>query len=255
MHFRVLRDLTLSFAGLLVFFGAAGQASAAPVTFTFTSTISDFTPLHSGGSNLIEGPGGLNAGDSVSGYFTFETNQSATPAGGVATYSLLEFGVDIGPFSWTANGGNVVVVDDFQFIPVQLYYDSFDALAIQPQGPSINGLVPLALRVDLITSDLAGPVDVTKTFDLPSTWPDPNAYDLAGFHMYFGSDPAAVSSVGPVLAFSNQSNLVSTGGDLTSVSTVTEVPEPPIATLFGFGVFALGGLTFFRNRKRSKTQI
>lgn len=226
-------------AGVTAVSLASTPVAASIVTFEFEAVISHVSTEVFLEPTLIDGPGGINIGDPVSGFFTFDSDQIPYYfySGNGAVYRQLGIFATLAGKTWAGPGNEIDIINNYQpdlFSP--FYEDEFIASTQTLYGPSINGQAPNAMGVSLYDSATGGNPDGVSDLNLPTTPYDLSLFDGSTFEINF-IGPNALGDLVTSYAW----------GGLTSLSRVDE-PSPFL--LLGLGILLIGGITRIRPTER-----
>lgn len=202
-----------------LFAGSLSVAIAAPVTFSFTGVVGHVD------TSLFPT---FNAGQSVSGSYTFESTTSLSGPGNRYNGAITAFTGSLGAYNAVLGTGN-------NFIAVRNNLPTGDHYIVSAPlapVPSISGLTGLRFRMELI--DPTG--QVFNGTGLPTTPPSLSAFATNRFR----------------LIFEDANGTARLRGSLTSL---TAVPLPAAVVLFGAGLVALAGLGAGSRRQRKNALV
>lgn len=188
--------------------GGLPVAIAAPVTFSFTGVVGHVD------TSLFPN---FNAGQSVSGSYTFESTTSLSAPGNRYNGAITAFTGSLGAYTAVLGTGN-------NFIAVRNNLTTGDHYIVSAPlapVPAVSGLTSLRFRMELI--DPSGQA-FTST-NLPSAPPSLSSFATNRFRLIF-EDANGVARI---------------RGSMTSLA-LTAVPLPAAVILFGAGLVALAGL-------------
>jgi hypothetical protein len=210
-----LPNKTLSYCarlgvGVFVLTVAAAPVSAAPITFSFSGSVTAISPQLTST---------FAVGDAMSGTFVFDPAATFTACSGVCgnfNSALQTLSVTIG--SYTLSG------TAFETLYNSSTQDYYEISALLPAGAPVNGLPPSSFALELT---------------------DPSATALSTHSTLVAPVLANYAERNFALLFEDSFHrLIGVGGTITSLSAVTtppSVPEPTSFLLLGTGIIALAG--------------
>lgn len=202
-QFSMRIGLGIILCGLLS--GGLTVAAAAPVTFSFTGAVSHVD------TGLFPN---FNAGQTLSGSYTFESTTSPSPSGNRYNGAITAFNGTLGSYSAVLNTAE----SNFIAVTNNPGFDRYIVSAPLTPVPAVSGL-SLRFRMELI--DPSGTV-FTNTA-LPTTPPSLSSFATNRWRLVFddGTGTARIRGV---------------------LTSLTAVPLPAAVILFGAGLVALAGL-------------